>query len=312
MTSPLDEKAVTAAHEAYAKTTGGLLDGNPMANAIRAYLSATALPDGMEIDWWILPDNSMAFSGAGWAVYSKDVGPEGWEEGEYDAWQESVKTAVPAVTLSQAQSALTAMRVERDEALLCQQEIAAGTDKSATVARIIIAKNEAENRADVAEYKLNQAVGEIQPMIIARVEAAEAQVQRLTEENEGLRKEREALTYSSTQSTRCPCGNVKHTPLRRDHMGGYVCLTCIDKELDRLREMEVSTEARIKALEEALSGLEFSCDVLASTRSAETYQRMIDVDKASEALSALDAARRAARATLNSRGKATGGLNAPS
>ena len=25
----------------------------------------------------------------------------------------------------------------------------------------------------------------------------------------------------------------KHTPLRRDHMGGYVCLTCIDKELDK-------------------------------------------------------------------------------
>ena len=49
MTSPLDEKAIAQAHEAYAKTTGGLLDGNPMANAIRAYLSAVALPDELEV-----------------------------------------------------------------------------------------------------------------------------------------------------------------------------------------------------------------------------------------------------------------------
>jgi len=43
------------------------------------------------------------------------------------------------------------------------------------------------------------------------------------------------LTYSSTQETSCAwCNNRKHTPLRRDEMGGYVCLTCIDKRLDRL------------------------------------------------------------------------------
>lgn len=28
------------------------------------------------------------------------------------------------------------------------------------------------------------------------------------------------------------CGEYKYTPLRRDDMGGYVCLTCIDKKLD--------------------------------------------------------------------------------
>jgi hypothetical protein len=40
-------------------------------------------------------------------------------------------------------------------------------------------------------------------------------------------------TYESTQSTNCAvCGERKHTPLRRDEMGGYVCLSCIDKELD--------------------------------------------------------------------------------
>ena len=40
-------------------------------------------------------------------------------------------------------------------------------------------------------------------------------------------------TYCTTQATRCAgCGKHKHTPLRVDWMGGYVCLTCIDKKLD--------------------------------------------------------------------------------
>jgi hypothetical protein len=42
-------------------------------------------------------------------------------------------------------------------------------------------------------------------------------------------------TYTSTQSTNCAsCGEHKHTPLRIDAMGGYVCLTCIDKKLGAL------------------------------------------------------------------------------
>lgn len=44
-----------------------------------------------------------------------------------------------------------------------------------------------------------------------------------------------ALTYSSTQATMCAgCGERKHTPLRIDAMGGYVCLTCIDQKLGSL------------------------------------------------------------------------------
>lgn len=44
----------------------------------------------------------------------------------------------------------------------------------------------------------------------------------------------EPITYSSTQATNCAgCGKYKHTPLRMDWMGGYVCLTCIDDELER-------------------------------------------------------------------------------
>ena len=43
-------------------------------------------------------------------------------------------------------------------------------------------------------------------------------------------------TYTSTQATNCACcGERKHTPLRIDWMGGYVCLTCINNKLEELR-----------------------------------------------------------------------------
>ncbi|KVD11634.1 hypothetical protein WI81_24390 [Burkholderia ubonensis] len=45
--------------------------------------------------------------------------------------------------------------------------------------------------------------------------------------------ERRPITYIGTQATNCAsCGEHKHTPLRIDWMGGYVCLTCIDRELE--------------------------------------------------------------------------------
>lgn len=41
--------------------------------------------------------------------------------------------------------------------------------------------------------------------------------------------------HCCTQRTACAsCGKHKHTPLRRNDMGGYVCLTCVDKLLNRL------------------------------------------------------------------------------
>lgn len=33
------------------------------------------------------------------------------------------------------------------------------------------------------------------------------------------------------ETTCAGCGQHKHTPLRRDEMGGYVCLSCVDREL---------------------------------------------------------------------------------
>lgn len=41
--------------------------------------------------------------------------------------------------------------------------------------------------------------------------------------------------YASKQATTCAgCGKHKHTPLRIDALGGYVCLTCIDQKLGTL------------------------------------------------------------------------------
>ena len=60
-------------------------------------------------------------------------------------------------------------------------------------------------------------------------------------------------TYISTQSTKCAgCGIQKHTPLRNDEMGGYVCLTCIDKKLERLQRELASCEADKARLIEVL------------------------------------------------------------
>lgn len=49
------------------------------------------------------------------------------------------------------------------------------------------------------------------------------------------RADEHPYTYASTQATNCACcGEYKHTPLRIDAMGGYVCLTCIDRKLGTL------------------------------------------------------------------------------
>jgi hypothetical protein len=69
-----------------------------------------------------------------------------------------------------------------------------------------------------------------------RTQLAESQAARLAAEEKV-----EGLTYKSTQATECAgCGVRKHTPLRRDEMGGYVCLTCIDRRLDALLQPETN------------------------------------------------------------------------
>jgi hypothetical protein len=67
-------------------------------------------------------------------------------------------------------------------------------------------------------------------------------------------------TYTSSQATNCAkCGEHKHTPLRVDWMGGYVCLTCIDKELEARDPAVVLDDERVSGLTDGLrSALEWA------------------------------------------------------
>ncbi|MDN7900134.1 hypothetical protein [Burkholderia cepacia] len=57
----------------------------------------------------------------------------------------------------------------------------------------------------------------------------------------------EGFTYATTQATACAsCGEHKHTPLRVDQMGGYVCLTCIDRELERSLDLASDQRAAVE------------------------------------------------------------------
>ncbi|HHX4475127.1 TPA: hypothetical protein ACVADE_001385 [Pseudomonas aeruginosa] len=69
----------------------------------------------------------------------------------------------------------------------------------------------------------------------------EMEIEELREKVTELKKElRSRWTYASTQATNCAgCGEHKHTPLRVDWMGGYVCLTCIDEKLEELHGAQV-------------------------------------------------------------------------
>ncbi len=65
--------------------------------------------------------------------------------------------------------------------------------------------------------------------------AEHAELLAARDERDRLRIELASHTYTSKQATNCAeCGKHKHTPLRIDAMGGYVCLTCIDKRLGGL------------------------------------------------------------------------------
>ena len=70
-----------------------------------------------------------------------------------------------------------------------------------------------------------------------------------------------------------------------------------------MHEAITALSERCRVLEEALSGLEWACDQLASTRTHEVYLAMIDSGQA-DALLSLDARRQAARAVLAQEGGA--------
>ena len=62
----------------------------------------------------------------------------------------------------------------------------------------------------------------------------------------------------SKQHTICAgCGKDKHTPLRIDTLGGYICLTCADAALSELAALQADRE-RLEAV--AVNGWRLSCD----------------------------------------------------
>ena len=99
MTSPLGEKGLEAARDAL-RAEGVYLGRSTAANLIRAYLSATALPDGMEV--------AIKRAVARLQNLHDYAGSPTWER---------VLEEELGAIFSQAQSALAAMRVERDEAI---------------------------------------------------------------------------------------------------------------------------------------------------------------------------------------------------
>ena len=42
------------------------------------------------------------------------------------------------------------------------------------------------------------------------------------------------------------CGENKHCPIRNNTMGGYVCLTCVDKELEKLQSENIKIKKLAK------------------------------------------------------------------
>lgn len=118
---------------------------------------------------------------------------------------------------------------------------------------------------------------------------ANEEILRLRAELEEAKAERAAMTYSSKQATECAgCGKRKHTPLRRDEMGGYVCLTCIDRELDKWlpvhdpvtgEEIPHPTYADIGKLNEELTALRAAPRSETEGRDKERWQQLYDAGK---------------------------------
>jgi hypothetical protein len=97
--------------------------------------------------------------------------------------------------------------------------------------------NRMEHRASTAEARVCELEAELEIRTRQR-DRWQSERQNMFNRVRGLEAEvkrhREQIC-AERQHTKCArCGSDRHTPLRRDHMGGYVCLTCIDKELDSL------------------------------------------------------------------------------
>lgn len=106
-------------------------------------------------------------------------------------------------------------------------------------------------------------------------------------------------TYASQQETECAgCGKLKHTPLRIDAMGGYVCLTCIDQKLGSLlgefgypepAASQRAGEVQAAAARRALESMENVVRFLGSDGMSAAHGRMPDLADYKAAVAALAA-----------------------
>jgi transposase len=78
-------------------------------------------------------------------------------------------------------------------------------------------------------------------------------VRRLEED---LKEAKDTLAIFRTynQHTKCAlCGEDKPTPLRRDDMGGYVCLACVEKKLDQVQPALDENKKKLSEFKETIT-----------------------------------------------------------
>lgn len=136
----------------------------------------------------------------------------------------------PLTTVAECERLVEALRFERQQMdrafTACINERDAAQARVAELEKELAMARDAASKGDAARH----AAG-----------GMEMEIQELREKVTELKKElRSRWTYASTQATNCAgCGAHKHTPLRVDWMGGYVCLTCIDEKLEELHGAQV-------------------------------------------------------------------------
>lgn len=251
--APLDEKGLTAVF-ARLRSIGITDCDDAVPEILRAYLAAAPSPSEMEVVAWRWPAPHTK-GGTLHSVTNVEPPCDGWE---------------PLVTLSQAQSALSAMAAERDEA-----------KENATALRGLLEYSEDSIARLQTKWQFQ----------LERADAAESQVLRLTEENEALRKDLAAQIAGHQETARQSTDNLVKAnaanarikeaedraaknwrdfrDLRLEIIGhGPMCRDCADFDgrcqgngppcdpdeaaKEKLAEWKAA-EVRVKAIDEALS-----------------------------------------------------------
>lgn len=190
--------------------------------------------DGTDEDWFIQPEDETELHNEGLLFAGCELGrmidfdrivgalraenaklSEALDECDGDRWKLRSERDAANARLHEVATACATAEQERDSALARVAEL----EKELAMAR------DAASKGDAARH----AAG-----------GMEMEIQELREKVTELQKKlRSRWTYASTQATNCAgCGEHKHTPLRVDWMGGYVCLTCIDKKLEELHDAQ--------------------------------------------------------------------------